>query len=366
MINEVRSLFPALARFTYLNCAGQGPLNTRAAARIAKILKIYMTRGFLEISEWKEIQQEARTLLSQLLGVSPHELAFTQSTTRGLRVAMEAIPWREGDNVIVQEKAFPALIYPWIHSPVPGLELRWAKGSPLGIADEVRRLVDAKTKAVFVDWVHFVTGEMVDLAALSQMAEERGFYLVVDGTQGLGPLFPDMSRLRIDFWTNSAAKWLLGIEGLSFLYVRQGAMDSLRPGPLGWLSGNYETFSRLFPIPEPVPGAPRYEEGTRPVMLIAGFSESLKIFLEIGKDRVEERVRELTGRLIDALTEKGLHTATPKEPRAGIVSFGPRGDPEEYHRRLRDAGVLVSLREGLIRVSPHFFNTPEEVERILI
>lgn len=366
MITEVRSLFPALKRFTYLNCAGQGPLNTRAAVRVSTIMKIYLTRGSLDITEWKAIQAESKSLLAQLLGVSPQELAFTNSTTRGLRIAMDAIPWQEGDNVIVQERAFPTLIYPWVHSPPTGVEIRWAKGPHSGLVDEIRGLVDGKTRAVFVDWVHFVTGEMIDLAALSQMAEEKGFYLVVDTTQGLGPLFPDLSSLRIDFLANTAAKWLLGIEGLAFLYVRKDAMDGLRPGPLGWLSGEYETFSRLFPMPEPDPGAPRFEEGTRPIILIAGFSESLRIFLVLGKEQVAWRVRELTGHLMDALEEKGLMVATPREPRAGIVSFKPTGDPEEYYQRLRDTGVLVSLREGLIRVSPHFFNTDEEVRRVLL
>lgn len=341
-------------------------MNTRAAARVASVLKTYMTRGFLDISEWKSIQTEARSLLAQLLGVAPQELAFTQSTTRGLRIAMDAIPWREGDNAIVQERAFPALLYPWVHAPPKGVEVRWAKGPHISLVDEIRGLVDSKTRAVFVDWVHFVTGEMVDLSALSQMAEEKGFYLVVDTTQGLGPLFPDLSSLRIDFLSNTAAKWMLGIEGLAFLYVRRGAMDGLMPGPLGWLSGEYETFSKLFPMPEPDPGAARFEEASRPVILTAGFSESLRIFLEVGKERVVGRVRELTDHLIDALEKKGLAIATPRQPRAGIVSFRPEGDPEEYYRRLRDAGVLVSLREGLIRVSPHFFNTAEEVERVLL
>jgi selenocysteine lyase/cysteine desulfurase len=366
LITEVRSLFPALNRFIYLNCAGQGPLNTRAAARVASVLKIYITRGFLDISEWKAIQSETRSLLAQLLGASHQELAFTQSTTRGLRIAMDAIPWRDGDNAVVQERSFPALLYPWVHAPPAGVEIRWAKAPHAGLVDEIRSLVDSKTRAVFVDWVHFVTGEMVDLAALSQMAEEKGFYLVVDTTQGLGPVFPELSSLRIDFLANTAAKWLLGIEGLAFLYVREGAMDGLRPGPLGWLSGEYETFSRLFPMPDPDPGAPRFEEGSRPVILIAGFSESLKIILSVGKEKVAGRVRELTGQLLEALEARGLSIATPRQPRAGIVSFRPPGDPEAYYQRLRNDGVIVSLREGLIRVSPHFFNTPEEVERVLL
>ncbi|MGB9590419.1 MAG: aminotransferase class V-fold PLP-dependent enzyme [candidate division WOR-3 bacterium] len=341
-------------------------MNTWAATRVASILKTYMTSGFLAISEWKAIQTEARSLLAQVMAVLPSELAFTQSTTRGIRIAMEAIPWRDGDNVVVQQKAFPALVYPWVHSPVRGVEVRWATGPHSGLVDVIRGLVDPKTRAVFVDWVHFVTGEMVDLAALSQMADERGFYLVVDTTQGLGPLFPDLSSLRIDFLANTAAKWLLGIEGLAFLCIRKEAMDNLQPGPLGWLSGQYETFSRLFPMPEPDPGAPRFEEGSRAVMLIAGFSESLKIFLGVGKEQIASKVRELTGLLMDALEERGFYVATPREPRAGIVSFRPGGNPEEYYQRLRDAGVIVSLREGLIRVSPHFFNTTEEIRRVLI
>jgi len=324
----------------------------------------YLNRGPFPHEEWQAIQDRAKSGLAEFLGVKTNELAFTPNTTRGIYIAMFTIPWQEGDNVIVQKKAFPAILYPWEFCPVPGVEVRWAEGELSSLPDTIRSLVDKRTRAIFVDWVHFSTGEVLDLAAVSQLAHEHELFLVVDGTQGLGPLVPDLSSLRVDFWANSCAKWLLGIEGSAFLYIREETLGRIRPNLLGWFSGATGGASRLFPMAPPSAGASRFEDGARSLISIAAFSASLSIFLEMDRKDITAHIRELTGLVHQEAARRGFEVVSPAEPRAGIVSFRPDRDPEAYHRKLMEDGVIVAFREGLIRVSPHIFNNQKDIERV--
>ncbi|MEO0249556.1 MAG: aminotransferase class V-fold PLP-dependent enzyme [candidate division WOR-3 bacterium] len=364
--DEIRSLFPIMSQRVYLKCAAGAPLNTRAAEAMKEVMSQYLNKGPFPHEEWQAIQDGAKSRLSELLGVKTRELAFIPNTTRGIYIAMLTIPWQEGDNVIVQRKAFPAILYPWEFCPVPGIEVRWAEGDLRGLPETIKGLVDRRTRAIFVDWVHFSTGEVLDLAAVSQIARERGIFLVVDGTQGLGPLFPDIPNLGVDFWANSCAKWLLGIEGSAFLYINEETIGKLKPNLLGWFSGATGGASRLFPMAPPSPGASRFEDGARSLISIAALSASLGIFLQMDRNEITGHIRELTGLVHEKAKMAGHEVISPKEPRAGIVSFRPEGDPEEYFKRLKANGVIVAFREGLIRVSPHIFNNHQDIERVFM
>ncbi len=361
---DARPLFPITGQKVYLKCAAGAPLNTRAAEVMREVMAQYLNSGPFPHEEWQAIQDRAKSRLSELLGVKTSELAFTPNTTRGIYIAMLTIPWQEGDNVIVQKKAFPAILYPWEFCPVPGVEVRWAEGDLKSLPGIIKGLVDRRTRAVFVDWVHFSTGEVLDLAAVSQIAGEHDLFLVVDGTQGLVPLFPDLSSLRVDFWANSCAKWLLGIEGSAFLYIREETLGRIKPNLLGWFSGVTGGASKLFPMAPPSPNASRFEDGARSLISIAALSASLSIFLEMERKDITAHIRELTGIVHQEAARRDFEVVSPQEPRAGIVSFRPRGDPEAYFRKLRDKGVIVAFREGLIRVSPHVFNNREDVMRV--
>lgn len=363
-LEELRALFPITGQKAYLKCAAGAPLNTRAAEAMRKVMGQYLNSGPFPHEEWQAIQNKAKAQLAELLGAKTRELAFIPNTTRGIYIAMLTIPWREGDNVIVLRKAFPAILYPWEFCPIPGVEVRWADGDLAGLPDTIKGLVDEKTRAVFVDWVHFSTGEVLDLAAVSQIAREHDIFLVVDGTQGLGPLFPDLSSLRVDFWANSCAKWLLGIEGSAFIYINEETLGRIRPNLLGWFSGATGGASKLFPMAPPSPDASRFEDGARSLVSIAALSGSLSIFLEMERKEIIAHIRELTGLVHQEATRRGLEVISPREPRAGIVSFRPAGDPEAYFKKLRDDGVIVAFREGLIRVSPHIFNNQKDIERV--
>lgn len=365
-LEDTRALFPITGQKVYLKCAAGAPLNTRAAGAMREVMGQYLNNGPFPHDEWQAIQDRAKSGLAELLGVKTNELAFTPNTTRGIYIAMLTIPWQEGDNVIVQRKAFPAILYPWEFCPVPGVEVRWAEGELSRLPDTIKNLLDKKTRAVFVDWVHFSTGEVLDLAALSQIAHEHKLFLVVDGTQGLVPMFPDLSRLRVDFWANSCAKWLLGIEGSAFLYVREETLGRIKPNLLGWFSGATGGASRLFPMAPPSAGTSRFEDGARSLISIAALSGSLSIFLDMEKREITAQIGELTGLVHQEAEACRFEVISPKEPRAGIVSFRPDQDPDSYFRKLKERGVIVAFREGLIRVSPHIFNNRQDIERLFL
>ncbi len=294
--------------------------------------------------------------MGELISAEPSELQFTLNTSEALRLAIEAIPWEEGDNVVVQADGFPAILAVF-RPPPPGVELRAAPSS------KIFEAIDGRTKALFVDWVNYATGESFDLAQLSQLAEERGFYLVVDVAQGAGALRLDLSSLRVDFAAGTGAKWLLGMEGLGFLYASRRVWELLERVPVGWTGLQFESFSWLDPWAPPLGGARRLRRGSQNIVGIAALSEALGVLLEARPGRVEERVLELNELLRKEARARGWQV---RGGRSGITALRhPEIPAEELASRLAERGVRVSARQGWLRVSPHFYNTEEEVLSVL-
>ncbi len=353
-LTSFRELF--LVEGAYLNHAGTAPLNSRSVRAIEELVEHYSRRGSLPKERWDKIQEEAYSRLGRLLGAEPLELQFTLNTSEALRLAAEAIPWEEGDNLVVQADAFPAILAVF-RPPPPGVELRPAR------TEEIPEAVDSRTKALFVDWVNYATGEAFDLALLSQLAEEKGFYLVVDLAQGAGALTLNLAELRVDFAAGTGAKWLLGVEGVGFFYASRRVWKLLERVPAGWTGLEFQSFSQLDPWAQPLPGARRLRRGSQNILGIAALSESLGILLEAGPKEVEKRVLELGEMLRTEARARGWEV---RGGRSGITALRRPGlDSEEWAQKLASEGVKVSARQGWLRVSPHFYNADDEVLSVI-
>jgi cysteine desulfurase/selenocysteine lyase len=342
------------SRMIHLNHASQAVL-PRASAEAAKtIFDHYAAEGSLPISFWQELITEGRDRAAKLLGVKRDSVAFVSNTTAGVHLAMQLVPFQRGDRAVVVG-AFPALLSPWKFGGVDGVEpvfLDWKEPGAIikRIETELKR---GGIKAVFVDWVHFATGKVLDLQHLGWMTHEREAILVVDGIQGLGVL-PSPAG-SVDLLFAGAAKWLLGPEGVGLCYIDPA--KRWNPGPVGWLSANYDGFTSVMPPRPPVEDARRFEAGTRNLPGIAAFSKSLEMLLHAGN--VWPYVSGLIDLLIRGAHSRGLATSL-QEPESGIVGIEVE-QPEFVVLALHERGVRVSARERWIRVSPHFLNTAEEI-----
>jgi len=313
---------------------------------------------------------EVRGAFARLIHAKPEEIALVPNTSTGLNIAANALEYPPGSNVVTTDLEFPSVVYPWLRRRL-GVEVRYVQNVEGRIPlDGFERAVDDRTVAVAISHVEYANGFRNNLRELARIAHEHGAYLIVDVIQSAGAIQIDVKRDGVDFATASCYKWLLGPDGAGFLYVRDELIEGIEPPLVGWTSVEPEVFETidLWEIRRlRLSGtARRFEVGTLSMASFLGAAEAIRLLMGVGMERVEGRVLSLTDRLIEGLMELGLKLQTPveRELRSGIVNFLIR-NPEGWVRRLRERGIIVSARARGVRVSPHFYNTEEEIDLLL-
>ncbi len=367
-LQAIRDLFPVLEKYLYFNHAGTGPLPRPAVQAVSGYAEQSARLGKVPWPEAEAVVEHVRVQLAELLHVAPRTVAFTKNTSAGIIIAINSIDWQEGDNVVVMEDAFPAVTYPF-HFMLPQIRKRWVTSQQLVQGpDCVFELVDDRTRCVALPWVHFLTGARFDATAIAAFCRERGVFFILDAIQGIGVVDTDFSQVGADFVCSHGEKWLLSPQGTGFMHVRPDTLMRIRPANHGWLSARWENFNDISSLKPLSTDARRFEEGTKNYLGIYGMRESLAMLLDVGIGEVERRVRALTARLRHGLEAKGWEILTPAEPErsAGIITCRrERPCPASVLAWLGSANMVCALRENLLRISPHFYNTEEEVDRFL-
>ena len=355
----------------YLNNASTGPVTQRAVVAAAEVTAERAEPFRIDDDKNFAMLARTRSLAAGVIGASPSEIAILTNTTYGINIAAQAFTWAPGDVVVVHDREFPANIYPWLALEKRGVIVR--RIAPDGLLPNEEALIAAiaepRVKVVSVSWVGFSTGYKSDLRRIGAACREQGVRLVVDAIQGLGADFLSVRDCGIDVLACGGQKWLMSPWGSGFAYVRQELIGTLDPRPVGWMSVKAsDDFSRLIDYDLTWrDDARRFEVLTLPFQDIAGMAASLELLHELGPAAVAARVASLAGEIVDwADTQHGVTLVTPRDParRAGIVSLVTR-DSAATSARLHAAGVDHSLREGAIRLSPHVYNTSEEIRRAL-
>jgi len=360
--------FPILHELTFLNHAGVSPLPARSAQAMRQF--IAEAERFGPIHQKKDHQrlEWLRTAASRLLACSADEIAFVKNTTEGLSLVAEGLDWRAGDNIVTAAHEFPANIYPWRSLARRGVELRVApeRDWRFDIAD-FERAMDERTRLLTVSAVQFSTGFRMPLEELGRLCRERRVLFCVDAIQALGAMPFDVERCRIDFLSADGHKWLLGPEGFGIFYCRRERIEALSGCVLGWLGvenpSDYDRADQSW-----VATARRFEEGSHNLVGTVGLAASVELLLEVGLERVEQRILALTRRLMDGLEARGCEIFSPREDarRLGIVSFRHPTEPSDrlFHRLLEQK-IVAACRRGWVRISPHFYNTDEQMDLVL-
>jgi selenocysteine lyase/cysteine desulfurase len=365
---EMRALYPIAARYAYLDHAANAPL----ATPVRSTMEVYLDRMSEEpfdLSHWERLYSQVRTRIGDLLSVGPGSITFTKNTTAGLGLVAAGLDWEDGDNIIGVHREFPSNIYPWMGLKRKGVELRLYQPEQGRIdVKALVRLCDRRTRVLAISAVQFWSGFRTDLGALATALRGRDTLLVVDAVQAVGGLSVDLSRTPVDFLAAGAHKWLLGPMGAGFAYVGPRMLDRLNPVTIGPESvvrnREYVDYDLTFK-----PDARRFEEAAPNYPGILGMGAAANLLLRCGATAVEEAVLRLADRLRDELPSRGYEVLVkPSAPseRSGIVSFRhPRMVPTELHTRLREAGVIISLRGDFLRASPHYYNSDEDLDRLL-
>ena len=357
---------------TFLNHASTGPLPHRAQEALAEWAALRAEPWRITLERQFGLLVRGRALCARLIGASPDEIAMMVNTTYGINFAARSLPMAPGDVVVSSEREFPANIYPW-------MALEKSRGVQLHLvpcrdrlADEealLKAIEQPRVRVLTVSWVSFETGKRLDLARLGRACRERGIIFVVDAIQGVGAAPLDVNACFIDILANGAQKWLLSPWGTGFLYVRKALVTQLQPTDTGWMAvpASLDFTHFLDYDLDFFDDARRFEVITLPFQDFAGMDAALELFFDVGLDRVYELVRARSDQIVEwAQRRSQVRLVTPVDAaaRAGIVALIPP-DPVATSTRLELAGVAHSLREGAIRLSPHFYTSEAEVERAL-
>src|SRR3984893_11314700 len=366
--NEMRALFPIAPRYAYLDHAGIAPLSTPVRSTMEVFLG-WLTEEPFDLVHWERLRGQVRGRVAELLSVRPESIPLPKNTTAGLGLVAAGLDWETGDNVVGVDREFPANIYPWMGLKRKGVELRLYRPAQGRIdVKTLVRLCDQRTRVLAISAVQFWSGFRADLAALGTALKGRDVLLVVDAIQAVGAMRLDLQATPVDFLCAGAQKWLLGPIGVGFAYVGPRMLERLNPVTIGTESvvRDEEYFDYDITLK---PDARRFEEAAPNYPGILGMGAAVNLLLRAGPAAVEDGVLRLADRLRDELPRRGyelvLKPTLPSE-RSGIVSFRhPRMVPAELHTRLREAGVILSLRSDFLRASPHYYNSDEDLNRLL-
>jgi selenocysteine lyase/cysteine desulfurase len=312
--------------------------------------------------------ERIRALAAELLSAGQSEVAFVPNTSSGLSYIAEGLDWRDGDNVVGAASEFAANVYPWSGLGHRGIEHRLVaeRAGRLELG-EILAAIDDRTRVVALSWVQYASGFRLALGPIGRFCRERGILFVVDAIQGLGALPLDVHRERIDVCVAGAHKWLLGPEGVALQFISDRVLERIRPVVRGWLSVE-DPFGPVDPAVNFLAGANRFECGTRNVTGIYGLGASLEILSEVGSETVARRVLELAARMARGLEERGFTIVGGRRAgeESGIVTAThPEIEAELIAKGLAERDVRIAHRIGRIRISPHFYNTRQEIDLCL-
>lgn len=363
-LNRYRRLFPLVQAGTiYLNHAATGPLSTRVVAAAERYLQERSETHIDNYELFQPILMETRLYASSLLNTSPSRIAFFDSTTSAINLLAAGLPWEKGDRIILNDIEFPANVYPFLNLKRHGVETDFVKnrGGKI-LTDDIAAMITPRTRLLSISHVQFLTGFRADLSAIGEICQRYGVIFSVDAIQSAGVVPIDVKEMKIDFLAAGGQKWLLAPQGIAFAYISKEVQDKLKQAYLGWTSIR-DFLSDLTNYRLDLDDtARRYENGTLNFVGITSLHESLAMLLEIGIGNIEEHVLDLSDALIQELRRHGLrgYLEGGRDDRAGIISIMVP-DADACAAELARYGIEVAARQGLIRISPHFYNTEEEV-----
>ena len=363
--------FPICRRKIYFAHAAVGPLSKR----VTDAMRHYLERASEEPQDFDALaaqMEEVRATAARFIGAETGEVALLGPTSLGLSLVANGIDWRAGDQVVCYGDDYPAIVYPWLELGRRGVELVYLQSETPGVITpgKVEAALTKRTRLVALASANFLTGYCPDLEAIGRILRERGILFAVDGIQTIGA-FP-FPAAAVDFMSGDSHKWLLGPETAGIVLVKKERLAELRPTLIGGSNvvapNNIAQREIAF-----VPGAQRYEPGAMNYAGLFGLKAALDLQMEFGMETIADRLRQLKRAAVERLQSLGCIILPPAEgPNlSSITTFShPATDSARLVRALAAAGVIASLRfdragKSYVRISPHFYNTLGEVERMI-
>lgn len=363
-----RSEFPIFDHTTYLNSCSLGPLSRRSDEALQQYAAAWSSFGAPAWwTTWMPKIEEAKERFARLIGAELHEVTIAHSISSALSSVASAFDYRARRRVVCADLDFPTIPYQWMAKEREGVEVALAH-SVDGIRIPLReyeQLVDRNTALVATSHVFYTTGTIQPIRALADLAHTHGAKLIVDGYHSVGVFPVDVKALDVDIFVGGVLKWLLGGPGLTFIYVRDGLLEKLTPAVTGWFAAA-DQFAFDAQHLALASDADRFQLGTPAMPTVYTGIAGMDMILEVDPERIAHRLRLLTTRIMDQALRDGFNVLSPGDPeeRGGIVML-ESANPRQTVKDLAARHFTVDYRPGRVRISPHFYNMTEDVDRLM-
>ncbi len=363
-----RSEFAITQRYVYLNHAAAGILPLCSTVAIEAFVRTHADAGVLGTFPYDAALPEYREKIGRFIGATGTEIALVPNTSWAANIVALGLDWQPGDEVLLCDNEFPANAVPWIALRDRGVIVRQLATERERLTpDALRRALSPRTRLVTVSWVSYADGFRHDLSALAEVAHEAGALLCADAMQGLGAFPLDARAAGVDALYAGAAKWMLGLHGVGLLYVRRQFGERLRLTMPGWRSlqdmWDFHNYDQPFSS-----DAMRFEGGTPNLIGALSLVSSIGLFERSGPEAIAKHILDLTEQLCDGLRRLGAEVRSVRGEgiSSGIVTFRlPGHDSVAVGRVLQKDGIITTYRSGGIRISPHGYNTADEIDAAL-
>ncbi|MDP9025742.1 MAG: aminotransferase class V-fold PLP-dependent enzyme [Candidatus Eremiobacteraeota bacterium] len=363
-----RSEFAVTERYAYFNHAAVGVLPVSSRDAIDAFVHGHADAGVMGVYSYEAKMPHYRERIGRFIGASGDEIAILRNTGDGANAIGHGIDWHHGEEVILCDNEFPSNAIPWLALRRRGVGVRTISTRNGRLTPDVlRREIGANTRIVAVSWVSFSDGYRHDLAALAEVAHAAGALLCVDAIQGLGAFPLNVEALGIDALYAGGAKWMLSLQGVSFLYLRRALLEKIALDSPGWRS--VEDIWDFLHYDQPyITNASRFEGGTPNFVGALSLERAVDVLERAGVERIAEHVLALTDRLVEGLSAVNAELLTIRGEgiSSGIVTFSmPGHDNVALGKAMQREGFITTWRPAGIRVAPHGYNTFEEIDRFL-
>ncbi len=365
-VGAVRERFPIFEKQVYINSCSQGALSLDVKQAYEQYLCDWDERG-APWDYWVERAETTRKSIATLLNAHPDEVAVTTSVSAGVSALASGLSFTGKRNKIVSTAfEFPTVGQVWHAQEQRGAKVIHAPASGNVIPLETfERLIDDQTLIVSLTHVCFRNGAKLDIPAIVHLAHRRGALVLADVYQSVGTTPLDVRQLGVDFMVGGVLKYLLASAGLAFLYVREDLINSLHPTAIGWFS-QQDIFAMDPTANTPSSTARRFESGTPPIPNTYAALAGLNLIQTLGVEAIEAYVQTLTEALIEGALRAGYNVVTPLQPKQhGALITVKSNDVHQLVNRLAAQGIITSSRDNNLRISPHFYNTLEDIDTVL-
>ncbi|MCX7798258.1 MAG: aminotransferase class V-fold PLP-dependent enzyme [Melioribacter sp.] len=367
-IEEARQLFPHLkTNQIYFNHASIGPWNELALKRLEEYSKQRSGEEIENYEYFLKWSASAKVKLASLLKTTPERLAWIDNVSNGLNILAQGLKWKTGDRIILNDLEFPSNVYPFLNLKKHGVEIDFIKNKNGTIdIEDIERTITPNTKLISISHVQFLTGYRANIEQIGELCKKYNIIFCVDVIQSVGVVEIDVKESKIDFLAGGTQKWLMSSEGLSYIYLTEELQEKIEQKFVGWTSVR-NAWNLLDYNLEFKKNAERFQNGTLNSLGISIFDAVLDLFIGFGIKNIEKRILDTTNYFIEKLYDIGLNPVLKNissKNIAGITSFKHEKSKLIFDE-LKKKNIHCAVREGMIRFSPHFYNTKEEIDVVI-